>query len=121
MKWALKIKNLRLQIQFNQLEGYDLHSTNLNAGRGVIIYTKCEFEAVEECFESKFNEALFCKLKLHGNDKLIIGNIYRSPNSEMENNKKTNWTFERGNQRKLFSHVLTDGRLQLTREIELDH
>ena len=37
-------------------------------------------------FEVDFNEALFCTLKLKGNETLLVGSFYRIPNSTTENN-----------------------------------
>ncbi len=91
-----------------QIDGYDLHTNNLNTGRGIIIYTKSAMGAVVEEVNTKFEESLFCKVKLYGNDQLLIGNIYRSPNSDSDNNKKTFISAERGKRQKHISYV-TDG------------
>ncbi len=91
-----------------QIDGYDLHTNNLNTGRGIIIYTKSAMGAVVEEVNTKFEESLFCKLKLYGNDQLLIGNIYRSPNSDSDNNKKLSNLLKEANDKNI-SHMLLMG------------
>ena len=59
-----------------------------SSGRGVIIYTKATLQVNPESFnnapESSFKDAKFISLRLNKGDKLLIGCIYRSPNSTLE-------------------------------------
>ena len=41
-----------------------------------------------------FEESVWCCCKLDNSDKLLIENVYRSPNSSPENNKKLNVLLE---------------------------
>ena len=56
----------------------DLDSTHT---RGVAIYVDQQLDASEVNIETKFNESVFIKIK----SGLIIGNIYRSPGSNQDN------------------------------------
>ena len=56
-------------------------------GRGMLLYFKesitfsqCEVKGIE------FEESTMCEIKLNGKDKLLIGFIYRIPNSTDANN-----------------------------------
>ena len=68
------------------LDGYDLFISNLSQGRGCAIYVKDYLAATKVSFECNFNDSVWCQIKLKNNDKLVIGCVYRSPNSTMENN-----------------------------------
>jgi hypothetical protein len=50
-------------------------------GRGILlnVYINNIFGATEVEVDTTFEENLFVKIKLKNNDKLLIGNIYRSP------------------------------------------
>ena len=54
---------------------------------GVAVYVKKQLNAQSHEFpENNFEEAVWCTISLTGNDKLLIGGIYRSPNSTLNNN-----------------------------------
>ena len=69
------------------LDGYDLFISNLSRGRGCAIYLKDYLAATKVSFKCNFNDSVWCQIKLKNNDKLVIGCVYRSPNSTMENNQ----------------------------------
>ena len=63
--------------------------TNTDRKRGVAIYVKSHLRASTHQFtESSFEEPVWCVINLEGQDKLLVGVIYRSPNSTPSNNKK---------------------------------
>ena len=51
-----------------------------------------------------FHETVWCCFFLDNNDKLLIGNIYKSPNSSTENNEKLQSAIQAG-----YSHLLITG------------
>ena len=67
------------------LHGYSCFSSVLTQGRGVLLYVKENFSAIEEVYVRNFQDAVWCKIMLRGGDKLLIGCIYKSPNSTSEN------------------------------------
>ena len=73
-----------------KLEGYNNFSINLqnNIGRGCIIYVNETLIANELKLETQFDESIWVEISLLHGEKLLIGNIYRSPNSNSENNDK---------------------------------
>jgi exonuclease III len=77
-----------------QVNGYDCFS-NINdkdCRRGVAIYVKKSLGAVPSKLKESFNfeESCWCEVPLRDSDRLYIGGIYRSPNSNDENNKNLN-------------------------------
>jgi len=69
-----------------QLEGYNMFSNDLDSAktRGVLIYVDEHLHSSKIKLESKFNENIFVRVK----SDIVIGNIYRSPNSSAENDKE---------------------------------
>lgn len=78
-KWHLNINEL-------QIEGYCMFTNDLacEQSRGVLIYVDKCLECNEINIGKKFKENIFIRL----NSDLVIGNIYRSPNSNVENNNE---------------------------------
>jgi len=71
------------------IHGYDLFRNDRMHG-GVILYVKTSMMA-SQCYEltsSGFKNSVWCVLPLNGKENLLIGVIYRSPNSEEDNNDK---------------------------------
>ena len=68
------------------LKGYSCFSSNLNKGRGVLLYVKNSIPAVDVQQNQNFEESTWCKINLSGGGNIIIGSAYRSPNSTHENN-----------------------------------
>ena len=63
--------------------------TNIvNCKRGVLIYTKCALKASPVDFGNScsFAESCWCEIRLGNSDKLLVGCVYRSPNSDIVNN-----------------------------------
>ena len=68
------------------MDGYDL-CTNVNICiRGVLIYTATYLKANPCGFACDFDENIWVGVKLRNKDNLLIGCVYRSPNSDMRNN-----------------------------------
>ena len=68
------------------LKGYSCFSANLNKGRGVLLYLKNSIPAVDVQQNRNFEESTWCRINLSCGDNIIIGCVYRSPNSTRENN-----------------------------------
>ena len=77
---------------------------------GVLIYTKSSLAASPSPISDlcNFDEYCWCEIKLEGKDRLLIGCIYRSPNSNDENNSKLSQDLTKICS-KLNSHVLICG------------
>ena len=59
----------------------------------MVIHTRTELQAQQILLEgslSDVSEVVLCEVKLEDNDKLLIGSIYRTPNSTAENNAALN-------------------------------
>ena len=73
-----------------QLKGYDMFYVNQspNEGRGLILYVKQELKATPVSFNGQFQESIWITISTDANTKnsMLIGCIYRSPNSTDENN-----------------------------------
>lgn len=72
------------------LDGFDLHCSDFNKGRGICIYAKTTLRAQELSINSHFGEKLNITIQLNGSDKLLLSAIYRSPSSSEENNEALN-------------------------------
>ena len=71
-----------------KLEGYDSWYKLDGHGRGVVLYTKSDLKAspFQLAGEEKYEDSVWCSIGLGHQDKLILGCIYRSPNSTDVNN-----------------------------------
>ena len=82
-------KHTMLKVQDSELHvdhGYDI-STNVNrCKRGVLIYTATHLKATPCDCSCDFDENVWVGVKLRNKDNLLIGCVYRSPNSDMRNN-----------------------------------
>jgi exonuclease III len=89
-KYAPKNTTIPVQESELQIKGYDMFTNVDKCKRGVIIYTKKELKAVPSKIELKcdFEENSWCEIKLKGSDRLLVGCVYRSPNSDVINNAK---------------------------------
>ena len=58
------------------------------ASRGMCLYIKEELNPLEVNFN--LQQGVFCSILLRGNDKLLVGCIYRSPNNSPEQNTVLN-------------------------------
>ena len=80
----IDLRNVQLNIK-----GYNCLSNH--NGRGVCLYVNNDFEILERLdnVESLFTPSIFCKIKCK-NDVVVVGVVYRSPNSSSEENDKLN-------------------------------
>ena len=82
-------KNPILESQMN-ITGYDCYvnfnftDSDLGASgkRGVAVYVKSDIQSDEVTFETPYEDHVWVKIKLRGNDSLLCGCIYRSPSKE---------------------------------------
>eukprot|EP00794_Sanderia_malayensis_P019527 gene19527-21456_t len=85
-------KNTSSSIEFAEykMDSYDL-ICNLDKGkRGVCLYTKSHLKAVPvDITGVEEPEAVWCEVKLEGKNRLLVGCIYRSPNSNILGNSNT--------------------------------
>ena len=98
------------RVEFN-IDGYEFFTASLSKGRGVAIYTHTSLSAssVEVLNSCEFEESVWCEVKVHGTDKLLIGCIYRSPGkSTKENNDLLNLLMLKCSTMN-YSHVLVAG------------
>ncbi len=104
-------KNARYPVEISelQLDGYDTF-TNIKettSHRGVIMYTKKKLSAIPSNVNTSFTESIWCEVPLLREDRLLIGCIYRSPNSTQDNNDNMNSALADVTRNK--SHVLVLG------------
>ena len=74
------------------IEGFNIFFSNGtgNLSRGVVLYIR-DGVLAEECHvHSNFKESVWVSIKLQGNDKLLIGCIYKSPNCDVDNLNELN-------------------------------
>ena len=70
---------------------YDIFPESISSkGRGITAQAHKNLKAQEVLLKTKFEESLWCEVKLKGNDKLLIGCIYRSEGGTSENNRLLN-------------------------------
>lgn len=87
-----KGRNARL-VNCNEykLQGYVCYTGNVTENcRGVFIYVKegIPADACEIMNNMEFQESTWCELRLNRRDKVLIGGIYKSPNTSIENHFK---------------------------------
>ena len=95
--------------EFN-LAGYEFFS-NMNSGaeRGVALYIKSSLKPLEvKVLENKTKEAVWAQIRLCNSDTLLVGSVYRSPNSSITNNENFNSMLQQANSLN-YSHVLIMG------------
>ena len=75
--------------------------------RGVCVYIKSNLKASRTfLYDGNFSESVWCEVRLQGSDHILVGGIYRSPNSTEANNEALNSFIK---QCKKPSHVLING------------
>jgi len=81
----------RLLVRELNLQGYNIFCQGLDdpSKRGLLLYISTDIEASLVEVPSAFGECLFVLLKNRNkSDSLLVGNIYRSPNSSKENDDR---------------------------------
>ena len=90
------------------IDNYKCFANLTSARRGVCIYTHVSLSATECCITTDCDECVWCEVRLTGSDKLLVGCVYRSPNSNRDNDVKINTTLQKANSSG-YSHVLVCG------------
>ena len=107
------LKNTATPVQEVELEagGYDLFSNVDNCKRGVATYVKKYLKASPSKIEElcDFDESIWCEISLKGLDRLLVGNIYRNPNSDATNNANFISSLRKVNENSNFTHVMICG------------
>ena len=69
------------------VRGYKCRTENLrkDTGRGIIIWINQDLEFTDFKLQSDFEESLWINITLNQRENLLLGCIYRSPNSSPEN------------------------------------
>jgi len=91
------------------IRGYELHTKLDDAeGRGTAIFTKDYLHARMEKMNTRFQESTWVRIKTCSEDEILVGCIYRSPNSDKENNRRLHLLIKEATQVKN-THVLITG------------
>ena len=118
-----------LDVVTYSLTDYELFISKIGEGRGVVIYIHKSIQAnniqIENC---DFQESKWCFIRLNKKDKLLIGAIYRSPNSTAGNNDSLNQLMKIASTLP-YSHVLIAGDFNykeinwedLTTSVSIEH
>ena len=106
-------KHTQLQAQESefQVEGYDICTNLDHSKRGVAIYTAKHLKAspADVSRPGEYDECCWVEVDLKDKDKLLIGCVYRSPNSDTVNNAKLLSGLKRICELKKYSHLLVCG------------
>ena len=83
--------------------------------RGISAYTRNDVIAtiVENLCECNCSESLWIKIKLKHQDSILVGTIYRSPNTSPDNSGNIRTLLERANQLK-YSHIIVTGDFNMS-------
>lgn len=93
-----------------QLDGFELFLSEGDGNkRGVAIYINEQLKAEEIKISSNYIESVWVKIKLRGSDELLVGCVYKSPNSDKDNLSLLNKMIVEASQMKQFSHLLIMG------------
>ena len=90
------------------IENYDMFLSPIGKGRGVILYTKKKLLAKLVTLDTDFNESIWCKIHLDKTDQMLLGCIYRSPNSTTANSEQLTTLINKLHKEK-YSHLLVVG------------
>lgn len=110
-------KNARFYVQPSELQikGYDCFSNIdgvCDSKRGIVMYIRKDYAAQQVNVDKDHQntmESVWCELGLDGNNKLLIGTCYRSPNSTKENNDNLNQLFKNMALKSNRKHILIVG------------
>jgi Reverse transcriptase (RNA-dependent DNA polymerase)/Endonuclease-reverse transcriptase len=80
------LKNKMQESEFN-LDGYNIFSMHLgeNKYRGILMYVDKSLQASEFEVTTNFEECLFVQIKENNKSTLLVGTLYRSPSSRVDN------------------------------------
>lgn len=71
-----------------KISGYQMILPEKEMKRGVMIYVNNKISAARVDIKTDFDESVWCEIYLKDSAKLLIGNIYHSPSSEINNSYK---------------------------------
>ncbi|XP_033753210.1 uncharacterized protein LOC117336708 [Pecten maximus] len=110
-------KNARYLPQKSEflINGYDLfmNDNNKNCHRGVGIYVKEGFKGGEVNIGNVFKESVSVKINLSDKNCLLIGCLYKSPNSSAENVEELNNIIATVSSNPAYSHLLLIGDINM--------
>ncbi len=69
-----------------KVDGYELFDNLGSDGRGICLYVHKSLTAVECSMSSAFEESVFATVHLPEDKRLLVGCVYRSPNTTQDNN-----------------------------------
>ena len=120
----IKPKNCKYQVQECEIaiNDYQLFHNLDHPGRGIGLYLHNSLNPAlcEDLNKSNFEEVVFVECRLSGNDSLLVGLFYRSPNSLEQNNEKLLKVLRETGNSKRHSHILLLGDFNY-REIEWEN
>jgi hypothetical protein len=98
-----------------QVQGYDTFMNDPQAKRGVLVYVSNHLRATQLDMTPTVTseESTWIEIKLKGKDKLLLGCVYRSPNSTAENNDRLLEDIRKISLGTSFSHILICGDFNL--------
>ena len=100
-----------------QLPGYQMYTNHdrPTCKRGISAYTRNDVTAtiVEILCDYNCSESLWIKIKLKHQDSILVGGIYRSPNTSPDNSGNIRTLLEMANQLK-YSHIIVTGDFNMS-------
>ena len=75
-----------ISVQKLMITGYDTYC-NLQR-RGSVLYVKASLQSLQVKMKTDVDASVWCSVKLHNNDSLLVGSVYRSPNAPDSDNEK---------------------------------
>lgn len=101
-----------------EIAGYDCWPDIGGHGRGVVMWTKTSLNATSVSLDCSLDvhDSMLCEIRLHKKKKLLVGCIYRSPNSTSTHNDKICQLIKWATSRK-YSHMVLAGDFNF-REID---
>jgi len=91
------------------ITGYDHFMADKKEGRGIIIYVNKNLGAINIEVVSEFKESVWVVIHLIGNDKILIGCVYRSPNKNTPENVNALLHLLNTVYNSNYTHILTMG------------
>ena len=115
----VKPKHARFKLSPAELKiyGYNLLHNSLDNGngeRGCALYIRSTMESQCVQFKSDFSDCVWAKINMIGDDTLLIGCMYRSPNSTVEKNAALRKLLVEASNLK-YSHLLVMGDFNFPR------
>ena len=88
----VKPKNYRFQIEECEIaiQDYEVFHNLKEEGRGICLHVKKELKPSLVELKTSCQECIFARCQLVKDETLVLGLVYRSPNSSEENNNKLN-------------------------------